>query len=388
MPVISTALAIGLGVASAGGAIASSVIGSKAAKKAAGVQAEAGTRAAELQAQSAREALAFQKEQFATTQENFAPWLQTGRGALANLSHLMGIPSPQQAGGGQPGDGARLVGSGSTQGGPAQIPPQIQALLEARGGGGAGAGVPLSSLAGTSGLPPGGIPIEGGGSVDKFNPVLAGGIPGRPGPVLAGAEGEAGNLNSLVNPALGEFGSLMQPFGEEFVAPTEEDLQLTPGYRFRLQEGADLLEHSAAARGNLLTGATSEALTRYGQDYASGEYSNVYNRALTEYQQNYNIFQQNQANQFNRLASLSGVGQTAAGQLSSAGQQAAGNVGNILLSSAAQQGQSIQNAAAARASGYVDSANAITGGIAGATGSLSDLLIAQAVQRQQPTHTV
>lgn len=391
MPAISvgTALAIG-GLAAAGGSVASGIIGSKAASKAAGVQAAAGTQAAQLQAQSAREALAFQKQVFATQREDFAPWLQTGRGALANLSYLMGIPSPQQgAGGGQPGDGARFVGSGSTQGGPAQIPPQVQALLEAKGGG--GDGVPLSSLA------DGGIAFEGGGGVDKFNPVLAGGgptpvlaggIPGQPGPTLTGAGGESGagggtgNLSSLVNPQLGEFGSLMQPFGEEFEAPTLETMKLTPGYQFRLQEGADLLEHSAAARGGLLTGATSEALTRYGQDYASGEYSNVYNRALTEYQQNYNIFQQHQANQFNRLASMSGMGQTAAGQLSSAGQFAAGNVSNILLGSAAQQGQSIQNAAAARASGYYQSANAITGGIAGATGSLSDLLLAQALRKQ------
>lgn len=381
MPFVSTGLAIGLGALSAGGAIASGVIGSKAASKAAGVQAAAGTQAAQLQAQSAREALAFQKQVFATQQEQFAPWLQTGRGALANLSHLMGIPSQQQGDGtaigatpALPTERANLgdlLDTGRLQGEDRRI---IDLVND---GGGRFSPRQFSAIDG------GGIPFEGGGAVDKFNPVLAGGIPGRPGPTLAGAGGETGNLSSLVNPELGEFGSLMQPFGEEFVAPTEEDLQLTPGYRFRLQEGQDVLEHSAAARGGLLTGATAEALTRYGQDYASGEYQNVYNRALTEYQQNYNIFQQNQANQFNRLASLSGVGQTAAAQLSSAGQFAAGNVGNILLGSAAQQGQSIQNAAAARASGYVGSANAITGGIAGATGSLSDLLLAQATRRQQ-----
>jgi hypothetical protein len=240
-------------------------------------------------------------------------------------------------------------------------------------------------LAGESGIPPGGIPFEGGGAVDKFNPVMAGGIPGRPGPVLAGAGGETGNLSSLVNPELGEFGSLMQPFGEEFAAPTEETMQLTPGYQFRLQEGTEALERSAAARGGLLTGATAEALTRYGQDYASGEYSNVYNRALTEYQQAYNIFQQNQANQFNRLASMSGMGQTAAGQISSAGQFAAGNVGNILLGSAAQQGQSIQQAAAARASGYVGSANAWTGALQGGVGNLSQLLMLQQQRGQGPS---
>lgn len=360
---IGTALAIGLGALSVGGSVASGLIGSRAAGKAAGVQAEAGTQAAQLQAQSAREALAFQKQVFATQREDFAPWLQTGRGALANLSYLMGIPSQQQE--------PRFVGSGNTQreflgdGFNDDVAGQ-RGRLGPRQFGAVGDG--------------GDIPFEGGGGVDKFNPVMAGGLPV---PQVGGAGGETGNLSSLVNPELGEFGSLMQPFGEEFEAPTLETMQLTPGYQFRLQEGQDVLEHSAAARGGLLTGATAEALTRYGQDYASGEYSNVYNRALTEYQQNYNIFQQNQANQFNRLASMSGMGQTAAGQLSSAGQFAAGNVSNILLGSAAQQGQSIQNAAAARATGYYGGANAWMNALQGGVGNLSQLLMLQEQRGQQ-----
>lgn len=183
------------------------------------------------------------------------------------------------------------------------------------------------------------------------------------------------DLSTLVNPELGGFGSLMQPFGRDFEAPTDVTMQNDPGFKFRLQEGLDALEHSAAARGGLLTGATAEAMTRYGQDYASGEYQNVYNRALTEYETAYNAFQQNQANQFNRLASMSGMGQTAAGQLSAAGNQAAGNVSNILLSSAQQQGQSLQNAGAARASGYIGGANAWSGALQGGIGDVTDLAL-------------
>jgi hypothetical protein len=93
---------------------------------------------------------------------------------------------------------------------------------------------------------------------------------------------------------------------------------------------------------------------------------------------NYNTFQQANADKFNRLAAISGVGQTAASQLSSAGQAASGNVSNILLNSAAQQGNSIQNAAAARASGYALSANAWSGALTGggheSAGSLADEL--------------
>ena len=184
---------------------------------------------------------------------------------------------------------------------------------------------------------------------------------------------EAGALDPRINPQLGEFGSLMQPWSEEFTGVP--DIKQDPSYQFRLQEGADALERSAAARGGLLTGATAKAMERYAQDYASTEYANAYQRSLGEYQQAYNIFNQNQANQYNRLAGMAGLGQTAAGQLASSGQYAAGNIGNILLGGASQQAQAMQNAAAARASGYVGGANAWGGALQGGTNNLSQLLL-------------
>ncbi len=51
-----------------------------------------------------------------------------------------------------------------------------------------------------------------------------------------------------------------------------------PGYGFRIGEGQRALERSAAARGGLLSGGFGRKLTRYAQDYASNEYTNVYNR--------------------------------------------------------------------------------------------------------------
>src|SRR5262249_39948513 len=154
------------------------------------------------------------------------------------------------------------------------------------------------------------------------------------------------------------FGSLMAPWTEQFQAPTDVTEQNDPGFQFRLKQGQDALERSAAARGSLLTGGTAKDLTDYAKDYASNEYNNVYNRALNQYQQRYNIFQQNQANQFNRLPALSGIGQTRTGQLASAGQGAANNINSILTNTGSQIGQQINNAGAARASGYVGAGNA------------------------------
>jgi hypothetical protein len=139
-------------------------------------------------------------------------------------------------------------------------------------------------------------------------------VPTRGLPGQAPASGPAGlntNLSSLINPQLGGFGSLMQGFGENFNAPTNVTEQNDPGFQFRLQQGTDAIQRSAAAKGNLLTGGTAKDLMDYGQNSASNEYGNVYNRALGEYQQRYNIFQQHQADQFNRLASIAGLGQTA-----------------------------------------------------------------------------
>src|SRR5262245_8867072 len=51
-----------------------------------------------------------------------------------------------------------------------------------------------------------------------------------------------------------------------------QDLENTPGYQFRLNQGLQALERSAASRGTLMTGGQLKGLTRYAQDVASQEY--------------------------------------------------------------------------------------------------------------------
>jgi hypothetical protein len=171
---------------------------------------------------------------------------------------------------------------------------------------------------------------------------------------------------------------LLTPWTEQFQAPTDITEQNDPGFQARLKLGTDALQNSAAAHGGILSGNTAQAITQYGQDYASNEYGNVYNRALGQYQQRYNIFEGNQANQFNRLSALAGGGQVAASQLGSEGQAAAGNVANIDLTTGAQQGQDLQNAAYQRASGYVGAGNAAQG----ALGNVMQLAMLQGLQNQ------
>lgn len=135
-----------------------------------------------------------------------------------------------------------------------------------------------------------------------------------------------------------------------FQAPTAATEQNDPGYKFRLDQGMQALQNSAAAKGGLLSGNTLKGITDYSQNYASNEYNNVYGRAMNKY--NTNVL-----GPYNRLSALAGVGQQAQAQSAQQGQAAAGNVTNIDLTTGAQQGNAIQQAAAARASGYASGAN-------------------------------
>lgn len=168
-------------------------------------------------------------------------------------------------------------------------------------------------------------------------------------------------------------GSLLQPYGQSFSAPTALTEQNDPGYQARLALGTDALQKSAAARGSVLTGGTAKALDTYAQDYASNEYGNAYNRALNTFNTNYQDYNTNQSNQYNKLAALSGAGQQQSQAMAGQGQAASNNVTSNLLGTAAQQGQQLNNAAAATASGYIGSANAWSNGLSGISNNLTNL---------------
>jgi hypothetical protein len=389
MPFLTTALTLG-GIAAAG-SLGGAAIASSGAQNAAKTQSQAADQAAQLQYQESQNALNFQKQQYATTQQQIAPWLESGTQGLANLDYLLGIsPNGTQGVYGQ--EGSPML-PGRTAAPPMGTPQPTGITapgMPAR---------PSSPVLTPSGPSFNGGPVLSGGPM-QFTPGVNGGAPpsalsraavpaGTPslstaatgttapasGAAASGGYTPPSNLNSLVNPSLGAYGSLSQPWTQQFQAPTDVTEQNDPGYQFRLQQGEQQLQNSAAARGGLLTGGTARDINDYAQNSASSEYGNVYNRALQQYQQNYNIFENNQANQYNRLAAMAGIGQTAAGQLSSAGQNAANNVSNIDLTTGAQQGQQLNNAAAATASGYAGSANAYGGAVSGIGNSLSNLFL-------------
>jgi hypothetical protein len=120
-----------------------------------------------------------------------------------------------------------------------------------------------------------------------------------------------------------------------------QQFQADPGYAFRLKEGQQALDRSAAARGGLISGGALKAATRFGQEMGSQEYTNAFNRYQLERQA-----------RLGPLQALTGMSQTTANTLGTAGQNMASNVG-----------EAYQGGANARASGYVGGANAITSGL-------------------------
>jgi len=377
---IGTTAAIIGGLAAAGSSIAGGAMASSAANKAAKAQADAANQAAQLQHEDAQAALDFQKQQYGDTLRFLSPYYNTGTAALGNLGFLMGLRVPNTVltpGGPAVPQPAQLGGAGFMS--PEQrsqflsgIHPMSNGMPMAVGTDIGRAKVPLSGAATNA------APLRGDEGPEFFPlsgdmPDNAPGFSGPPDPGgFSGPTHMVPSAGGGVDPVTGlptdtsflvqpddpsGFGSLMAPWTETFEAPTDVTEQNDPGFQFRLKQGQDALERSAAARGSLLTGGTAKDLTNYAQDYASNEYNNVYNRLLNQYVQRYNIFKQNQNDQYNRLASLAGLGQTTAGQLSSAGQNMANNAGSILMNSGQQIGNDIQNAAFQRGSGYVNSAN-------------------------------
>ena len=73
----------------------------------------------------------------------------------------------------------------------------------------------------------------------------------------------------------------------QFQIPGFEALLNDPGYLFRLGQGRQALESSAAAKGVLRTGGTLQDILGFGQSLASTEYANFFNRALEGFDRTY-----------------------------------------------------------------------------------------------------
>lgn len=195
-----------------------------------------------------------------------------------------------------------------------------------------------------------------------------------------------------------EYGSLMKSFAEarpeaaKPFTPGEFKFEEDPGYAFRREEGLRGIEQAAAARGILGSTGTLRGLTRFGQDLASQEYGNAYQRYLSdrdrdlaEYLQNregsYRDFATNREFLLNALTGQQGVGQAATGARSALRLGTQGQKAQNLLGQATQAGdwrfrvgEGIAgigtDIANAQAAGQVGAANAWSQGLQGVQNAL------------------
>ena len=137
-------------------------------------------------------------------------------------------------------------------------------------------------------------------------------------------------------------GDFKSPTGEQFVGgrpaieefseggTTFQGFQESPGFKFARQQGIDAVDASAAGSGSLQSGSTLQALTEFGQGFAS----------------------QARGTFLDRLAALVGGGQAAVGQLSRS------------ADSFAQGGSSaLAGLGNARSAGVIGASNAFQGGL-------------------------
>ena len=189
------------------------------------IGSNASSDAARLQADALNRGLDLQTAQWLQIQANQAPWLEAGRDALGELRWRMGHEEA--------------------------TPPELRGAIRGSDYALPGA-TPGWSPSTYAGYTPTDVPSAAG---YRYTP---GGVP------------QASQFRYTP-------GAVPTLSGKELLAND-------PGVQFRLDEGRNALEASAAARGGLLSGPALAALQRQGQELSSQEYGQAWNRASQQAQ--------------------------------------------------------------------------------------------------------
>jgi hypothetical protein len=256
-------------------------------------QADSAKDATQAQIDASKREIEFQRESRDLARGDAAPYREAGATALDALMSMTGLKG---TGGGQALRGGGGVRPGRPTGryisGPGQKGVRGRRSSYARYGGG-----PMMrdrTMYNINEMGPENV-YSGGGVTRNSNP--------------ATVDGQTGYVQPNENPGGVEGGY---------------NFMTDPGYNFRFNEGQRALETGAAARGGLLSGGFAKKMARYGQDYASNEYTNVYNR----------------------ISNIAGLGQVSAGQS-----------GNYAMMAGQGMANAAGNAGYARASGYTAGGN-------------------------------
>jgi hypothetical protein len=167
---------------------------------------------------------------------------------------------------------------------------------------------------------------------------------------------DLGPYRELGYVALRDIEDMLPYFTRQF-GPEQLAQYLDPSMDFRMRYGTQATERLANVGGGAISGNTMRALQEFGQNLASTEFQNAFNRSQTE-----------PTNIYNRLSNIAGMGQNAV----NTGVGAAQNL-------AAQQTGLITGQAAAQAAGGVGAANAYSG----ALGNMGNMAFLSSMMRPQ-----
>lgn len=176
-----------------------------------------------------------------------------------------------------------------------------------------------------------------------------------------------------MNGAVGDAQARLDPYATNGASATSRlsDLANTqfkfsnddPSYQWRLQQGEQALARSAAAHGRSMSGATMKAISNYGQNAASQEYQNAFNR-----------FQADRSSRAGILSDLAGRGLAASAQQANYGIGGATYGGNLKYQTATDQSRNILGGANTVASLQANNGQAIAAGDMGAAQAWNGML--------------
>lgn len=297
------------------------IIGGGTALIAGSMQSSAAKKTASAVQSASDQSAATQRYIFDQTRADNAVRQGAGDAATRQMMALMGLGggggfAPQQSGqaasynGGKDGSGPMYA---QGQGGAQTLPQSTNALSGAQSN------------------------MVGQGDIGVNDYAVSGVRTGAPG--LLGGYGSTGMSGGYQQPSQGQAQGGSQPgqaTGNALQSDPTAWLRSTPGYDFNFNEGMRALNTGLAGQGRLQSGDAQREAIQFGQNYGDRIYGD----------------------QYNRLAGMAGMGQTASSQSQAAGSNYANAMTNIN-----------QNNANGLASSYQNNANAWTnalGGVAGA----------------------
>lgn len=315
------------------GPIVGGLIGQDAASSAADAQLQASQQGAQATLQGQREANQLQKYVFDTTRADQLPFLQRGNAAGNALQYLLGLSTNK--------NGA----SASSQGTSAPAPYTLQDFIGYNGriapANYSSADQARDAQAQYQAYQNGEYGNDAAAIAQRF-----GFTPPPAAPQTSGMTPEQELAAAQADPA---YGSLMRRFTADDL---KADVPYQQGFQYALDQGQLGVNRLAAASGSLNSGATLKAL----QDRAA----NVANQYAGDAEAR---FTNNQTNQYNRLAGISGAGQQAANSLASSGANYANAGTNTALSTGNALSNIYTGAGNSRAASSIAGGNSLSGGL-------------------------